>query len=259
MSFRLVFAILAFAWTLMMPGCSSPSSTPQTPPLDGTSWILSSLPGRTLVGEEKVTAQFSDGRVFGSDGCNRYSTSVFIDGSSIIVGPRGPSTMMACPPEVMEQADAFMAAMFGSMTYRAIDGRLELVGSDGAVRATFAAQSTALAGTTWEAIAINNGRGAVTGLVADTSVTMSFDSEGKLSGSGGCNRYTATWTQEGSSMRLSAPASTRRMCPEEGVMEQEQAFFAAMQTVSTMRFEGDRLEMRTADDALALMMQRSGE
>jgi heat shock protein HslJ len=37
-------------------------------------------------------------------------------------------------------------------------------------------------------------------------------------------------------------------------MEQEQAFFSALATVATMRIEGERLEMRTTDDALALML-----
>lgn len=250
--------VLALAWILFMPNCSSPSTTSQAPPLEGTSWILSALPGRAVVGDQKVTAQFAEGRVFGSDGCNRYSAPVTLDGSSINVGPQGPSTMMACPPDVMQQADAFRAAMIAARSYRVVDGRLELLGGGGAVLATFVAQSTSLVGSTWEVVALNNGRGAVTGLKSDTTLTMVFSADGKVSGSGGCNNYHATWTQEGSSMRFSPAASTRRLCPGEGVMEQEQEFFKAMQTVATVRFDGDRLEMRTADDALALMMVRRG-
>jgi heat shock protein HslJ len=245
---------------MIMTNCSSPpNASPQAPSLEGTSWVLSSLlGGAALVGEQRITAQFADGRVSGSDGCNRYAAPVTLSGSSINVGPRGPSTLMACPPAVMRQADAFLAAMIAARSYQVVDGRLELLGGDRAVLATFEAQSTSLVGTTWSVVALNNGRGAVTGIESETSLTMLFAADGKVSGSGGCNQYTANWTQEGSSLRFSPAASTRRMCPGEGIMEQEQAFFTAMQTVATMRFEGDRLEMRTADDALALMLTRSG-
>ena len=254
---RLGFALLVLAWIVLMPNCASSSDTPKAASLEGTSWVLAALPGRELVGDQKVTAQFADGRVFGTDGCNRYAAPVTLSGSSINIGPRGPSTMMACPPAVMQQADAYLAAMIAARSYRVVDGRLELLGGNGSVLATFDPQSTALVGGTWEVVALNNGRGAVTGLHADTSLTMTFEEGGKVVGSGGCNKYTANWTQEGASLRFTPAASTRRMCPGEGVMEQEQAFFAAMQTVTTMRMEGDRLEMRTADDALALMLKRS--
>jgi len=248
--------MLTLAWLLLMLNCASPPATPQAPPLEGSSWVLSALPGRTLVGDQRVTAQFAEGRVFGSDGCNRYSAPVTVSGASITIGPRGPSTMMACPPAVMEQADAFLAAMIAARSHRVVEGRLELLGGNGSVLATFEAQSTALEGATWEVVALNNGRGAVTGLNAGTSLTMVFAEDGRVSGSGGCNQYTATWTRDGSTLRFSPAASTRRMCPGEGVMEQEQAFFTAMQSVATMRLEGEQLEMRTADDALALMMKR---
>jgi heat shock protein HslJ len=41
------------------------------------------------------------------------------------------------------------------------------------------------------------------------------------------------------------------------VMEQEQQFLNALQTVATARFEGDRLELRTAADALAATLSRA--
>jgi hypothetical protein len=39
-------------------------------------------------------------------------------------------------------------------------------------------------------------------------------------------------------------------------MEQEAAYLAALQTVSTRRIEGDRLELRTATGALAAVFVR---
>jgi heat shock protein HslJ len=48
------------------------------------------------------------------------------------------------------------------------------------------------------------------------------------------------------------------MCTKpEGVMEQEQQFLKALETVATARFEGDRLELRTAEGALAITLTKA--
>lgn len=253
--FRIASCVLLGTLTMTITGCSSSPHASKGPTLEGTPWVLAELPGRALVGENRPTAQFEAGRVHGTDGCNRYSAPVTIRGSSIEIGPRGPSTLMACPPEVMAQADAFKAALSQARRYRIADERLELLGSDDRPLVAFTAISLALEGTAWEVTAINNGRGAVTGLVQGTSVTMEFGGDGRVFGSGGCNQYTGGYEQKGESLRFSTAASTHRMCIDEGLMEQEAAFFKAMQTVTTMRREGDRLEMRTADGALALSMK----
>ena len=47
--------------------CSAmPSATSETPPLDGTAWILSALPGRTLADGQAVTLRFEGGRAQGA-------------------------------------------------------------------------------------------------------------------------------------------------------------------------------------------------
>jgi hypothetical protein len=40
-------------------------------------------------------------------------------------------------------------------------------------------------------------------------------------------------------------------------MEQEHAFFKALETAATARIEGNQLELRTADGALALSLERN--
>jgi len=55
-----------------------------------------------------------------------------------------------------------------------------------------------------------------------------------------------------------AAVTTRKMCAEpERVMEQEQLFLRALETVASARVEGDRLEPRTADVALAIQATRT--
>jgi heat shock protein HslJ len=165
---------------------------------------------------------------------------------------------MACTPEVTQQAAAFMSALAESKAVRVIEGRLELLGEDGKPLATLTAQSSELAGTAWKAAGINDGKGAVASLVAGSTVTLVFSADGQASGSAGCNRYTARYEKDGESVRFLTPAATRRMCADDRLMQQEQAFLAALETVARARFEGNRLDLRTAEGSLAVALTRDG-
>jgi heat shock protein HslJ len=245
---------------LAMGGCASsdrsggPSGEPVS--LEGSAWVLGSLPGRSLVPDATVTARFEDGRVAGSDGCNRYAMPFTTDGTTIRMGPPGLSTQMACPEPTMAQAKAYIAALTNARSFRRDDRTLALLDADGVVLAELRAQSQSLAGTSWDVMNLNNGRQAVVGIVSGATLTMAFDNDGGVSGSTGCNRFTATYRAEGDTLRLSSVATTRMACPDPALAEQEQAFLRALESVATLSFEGNRLDLRTADDALALVLVR---
>jgi len=256
---RLVAASIAFIG-LLSAACTSMTPAADVPGLDGTAWVLSSLPGRTLVPGGHATLRFEGDRASGTDGCNRFSTSYAASGATLKINPSGAMTQMACAPDVMEQARAFMTSLQGASTYRVDAGQLQLVGADGAVVASFAPQSQELAGTSWRVTGYNNGRQAVVSLLAGTQLTMAFAADGRVSGSAGCNNYSGTYTVSGSSLRFGPAATTRKMCAQpEGVMEQEQQFLKALETVATIRQEGDRVELRTADGALAVILGKDAE
>jgi heat shock protein HslJ len=241
----------------LISACTTVTPAGSPPDLNGTAWVLSSLPGQTLQPGATATATFEGGRVQGTDGCNRYTAPFTVSGSTIQVGSRGASTMMACAPAVMKQAEAFMSALTGARGFRVEGGRLQLLSGSGAVLATFAAQSQSLAGTAWRVTGYNNGRQAVVSVLTGTTLTMAFSADGRVSGSAGCNRFTAAYTADGQKLTLGPAAATRMMCARpEGVMEQEQQFLKALETVATARFEGDRLELRTAAGALAATLAK---
>jgi len=247
-------ALLAAA---ALAGCTAVPPAPEQPPLDGTAWVLARLPGQPLAPDAKPTARFAGGRVQGSDGCNRFTAPYTASGGTLQVGARGASTMMACAPEVMKQAEAFTTALTRAARYRVAGSTLELVAADGTVLAAFTAQPQTLAGTTWRVTSFNNGRQAVVGVLAGTRLSLAFSADGRVSGSAGCNNYTAGYTADGAKLAIAPAAATRKMCAApEGVMAQEQQFLKALETVATARFEGDRLELRTADGAIAALLVR---
>lgn len=239
--------------------CAPMNATAGDPALDGTAWVLADLPGRVLLADRHVTLRFAEGRAQGSDGCNRYNVPVTLTGSQLEIPGPGISTQMACTPEVTQQATAYMSALTRTRSYRVTAGRLELLGDDGKALATLTAQSSELAGTAWKATGINDGKDAVASLVAGSTVTLAFSSDGQASGSAGCNRYTARYARDGDRLRFDAAAATRKMCADDRLMQQEQAFLNALATVATARFEGNRLELRTADGALAVALAREAD
>ena len=132
--------------------------------------------------------------------------------------------------------------------------QLELIASDGKVLATLTAQSQGLAGTRWQATAVNNGKQAVVTLIAGTEITLKFGTDNLVSGNSGCNTYSGSYETSGDKLKVGALASTRMACATpEGVMEQEQQYLAALQNAATYEIAGDRLTIRDAGGAMQVV------
>ena len=199
----------------------------------------------------EVTATFGAGIVAGRSACNRYSGPCTWDGDHLRVGPLA-ATMMACPEPHMAIERAFHDAL--GRAARAVVHGPGLVLLDGAARVLLEfheAVATPLLETSWEATGINNGRGGVESLVAGTEVTAVFADDGRVAGSAGCNRWTASFVVGGATMTIGPPAATRRLCGgPAGILEQEASFLAALSRTTRFAIDGDRLELRDEHDAL---------
>ena len=98
-----------------------------------------------------------------------------------------------------------------------------------------------LSGTSWTLIAYPDDDG---GMVrADAYVTLHFSGDGKVSGTAGCNSYSAKYHGGGDQVVFSSPASTLMYCTGEGVMEQEGRFLSLLEQVRSYRIDGDILMM----------------
>lgn len=249
-------ATMGLCGTIGLSSCASMKPAAATPTLDGSAWVLSSLPGQNLVSNATATARFEDGRISGSDGCNRYSMPFTVNGPAIQIGPRGPSTLMACAEETMAQAETFLAALISTRSLRYGAETIDLLNGDGAVVATLMAQAKALADVSWNVININNGQ-AIVGVMSGTPVTMVFDDDGRVSGMAGCNQYTAEYRGGGGDALLfSHVAATRMACPDPAVMDQEAAFLRALELVTTLRFESNRIDFLRKDGSIAIILVR---
>jgi uncharacterized membrane protein/heat shock protein HslJ len=77
----------------------------------------------------------------------------------------------------------------------------------------------------------------------ETEISIEFTADGKLHGSGGCNRYFSSYeTGPGGSLTIKQIGSTRMACPPE-IMDQEMKYFRSLQGVSTFKVKQQRLQL----------------
>ena len=242
----------------LVSACATTSGSGEQPALNGTAWVPSGLPGRTMVSAPRTpTIRFDDSTASGSDGCNGYGAQYALDKGAFTFGERMMSTMIACEDAVMEQAKALADAVLGAHSYRVTGGNLELLAENGDVRATFTPQPASLAGTSWRVTGYNTGTQAVRSVVEGTTPTMVFGTDGRVTGSTGCNNWFGPFTHDGDRLAIGPAAATKRFCQQPaGAMEQESQFLAALGTVATVRFDGNRARLQTADGATAITLER---
>ena len=122
---------LACVALLTTAGCQSVEGL-RTPTLGGSSWELYAF-GKTkpIVGTT-ITANFSDGEVRGTAGCNSYFGSYTTDGAKIEFGELG-WTAMACldPPGVMEQETLVMDFFINAERFELEADRLTIYRTNG--------------------------------------------------------------------------------------------------------------------------------
>jgi heat shock protein HslJ len=237
---------------LILAACASPGSQ-QGGDVTGKVWALTNLMGNPPIEGTGISIEFTaDGKVAGSAGCNRYSGTYTVSGSNITFSSPMASTMMMCEQAVMDQESAYLAALAEAKTFAVNGDQLSLSGGDGAQLAVYQAQSQDLAGTNWEVTGYNNGNQAVVSVLQGTSLTASFGADGNISGNAGCNNYNGPYKVDGDGITIGPLASTMMMCSDPaGAMDQETQFLAALQSAATYQIEGNVLQMRTQDDALA--------
>ena len=236
-------------WTLVSVESKEPITDTSVVQLTDTDWVLVSYMDPNGVMVEVLpgtnsTARFQDGQINGNAGCNSYFGGYEVEGTNISVGPLA-STEMFCgsPPGAMDQETAFLAALGSAATYQIVEDQLTIANEAGDPVLIFeVAEPKSLTGNLWQAISYNNGQEAVVSVIIGTEITAYFDEDGTLSGSAGCNNYSAAYEVDGDKITIGPAITTRMFCGDpEGNMDQEAQYLAALDMVSAYQFEDDRL------------------
>jgi heat shock protein HslJ len=117
------------------------SQTPVSASLTETNWILETLAGERPVSNSEVTAIFgADGNLYGSAGCNSYTTRYQVGGNTITIQPP-VTTRMACPQlGVSEQETSYLAALEKAQSFAIVGYRLSLIDDEGNTLITYLAR-----------------------------------------------------------------------------------------------------------------------
>jgi heat shock protein HslJ len=214
-------------------GAAGTGGTAATP-LEGTAWVLGTdALGVQGVDEFTPTALFRGGTLSGNAGCNGYSGSYTVSGSSMMIG-NVVGTQMSCGP-IADAVETAYLARLGKVTSFIINGTtLTLNDVSRATLLTFSVSTATLVGN-WNINAYLQTSGqAFSSVVNGSNPTAVFGSDGSLTGNTGCNTFMGTYTTQGDTITLSPLASTRKACPP-NLSDQEAGILAGFQTA--IRFE----------------------
>jgi heat shock protein HslJ len=217
--------------------------------LAGTSWNVQSYSdgqgnqASVVNGSQPTLAFGTDGTYSGDTGCNNFSGTYAVSGSTIAFGPTA-TTLRACiDPNLSAQEQAYLAALASSTSYQLSSSQLVLSDANGNPQVMLTAAANTPAGSAWRILSINNGNQAVTSVVTGSAVTLALGQDGFATGSTGCNDFRTVYVSDATSISFGPVITTRRACSPT-LANQEQWFLAALAAASTYTMSGNNLTVR---------------
>ncbi len=116
------------------------------------------------------------------------------------------------------------------------------------------ASTGSLTGKVWALTTLNGKTTA-----PNAGISALFTTNGKVSGSSGCNQYSTSYTTSGSNITITAPAASTMMMCEQAVMDQETAYLKALGDAKTYAIHGDQLTLSGADKTILAVYQAQGQ
>jgi heat shock protein HslJ len=266
--------------SIFLAGCTSQPATPtpvptQLPavtqpiatqsPIVGV-WDLSSYNNgkgaiQTVITGSQTTADFrADWKLSGSGGCNQYNAEYTTTASNGITITQPITTLMACAEPVMQQETQYLSLLQQATKYEISGDQLTLFDKTGTkilIYKKHANVSSTIVGT-WNLFSYNNGKGAIESTIIGSKTTAVFGSDWKLSGTGGCNQYSAEYTTTASNgITITKPISTMMAC-ENNLMQQETQYLSLLPTAAKYEISGDQLTLFNSGGTKILIYKSAG-
>ncbi|MCU0482314.1 MAG: META domain-containing protein, partial [Anaerolineae bacterium] len=211
--------------------------------LANSEWILVSYGTLdapvTPIAEAPITLKFADdGTVAGSGGCNSYSSGYTLVDSAITFDAV-ISTEMACMTDgVMAQESAYYGALASAtlISKQTVDSLVIDYGENTGEQLTFKRVHN-LGNTAWQLVSFDD----ETPVVENSIVTIIFNADGTMGGSGGCNSYGGTYVVNGDAIDFNDVASTMMACVDDNITAQEGSFFFGLEKATTFEISATEL------------------
>ena len=252
------------ATPLALPGGPQLTVTPSPAPsvLTGTHWRLTALNAALMALPDTLPRlEFAEpGRVTGNGGCNGFSASYSVSEQLISFGSISASRVFCAGAGVMEQEAAYFAALEAATSFVYDGGQLiiaygpnqflffvplgeptptplPVISGPALLTATPLPAPSVLTGTYWRLTALN----AALMVLPDTLPRLEFTEPGRVTGNGGCNGFSASYSVSEQLISFGPISASRVFCAGAGVMEQEAAYFAALEAATSFVFDGSQL------------------
>jgi len=106
------------------------------------------------------------------------------------------------------------------------------------------ATESSLTNTDWQLVSYDNGNSPVP-IAAGSKVTLKFNNDGSIGGSGGINLYFGSYTQDGTTVTF-GPIGCTEMAGPEPLMDQESTYFRLLDSARSFHIAGSTLELSDA-------------
>ncbi|MFD3521731.1 META domain-containing protein [Streptomyces sp. NPDC058653] len=222
------------------------------PSLTDVRWTIESLnvDGKKIAVPAGATFEIdSKGTASARTGCNGVAAKVTVDGDTITVGERLPTTLKGCPGMLGTFEEALGGAFSGKLKAKVEDKKLTLTGAGGDSIAMSAEKPAPLVGTGWAVdslVSDGTARSLPKGKKGETpKATLTFAKDGTVSGNLGCNGFSAPAKVAGSTITFGPLRATRKLCPEPG-MSVERELMKVLKGKVTYEVHHRELTLRTA-------------
>ena len=216
---------------------------------------------QTVITGTRTTADFrADWKLSGSGGCNQYNAEYTTTASNGITITQPITTLMACAEPVMQQETQYLSLLQKATKYEISGDQLTLFDISGTKLLIYnkhVSPPATIVGT-WNLFSYNNGRGGIETVITGSKTTAVFGSDWKLSGTGGCNQYSAGYTTTASNgITITQPTSTMMAC-ENNLMQQETQYLSLLPTATKYEISGDELTLFNSAGTKILIYKSAG-
>ncbi len=211
-------------------------------------WTLQTLNGAPLLAASAINATFEDGKITGYSGCNSYGGAYTVKGDGLQLGEIAITEMACLEDGVMEQEQAYMAALSNVAKFRLDNDRLELLDASGATLLVYArvepftGDPAALVGTEWQLLTFD-------GSPLDETLlfTLAF-TENRYSGLAGCRHFEGDYQAGDGEIAFPMMTMVEETCPnaDDAYWGLEGRFTDALSWARHWRIVKNRLEIRTS-------------
>ena len=215
MTSRRGLTVLAAAMLLTATSVTAVTADSHSDPatIVGIDWSLTSITtdGTTTAVATEVGASLRlDDDASGSAGCNDFFGAYLLDGTELTFGPLA-ATKKLCNGPPQDTEVAYLPALALVATWGITEtGDLSLRDSDGAEVLAYTAGDVGIEGINW-LLRAQVVEGSMADIPADIVVSLRLE-DGTASGTGGCNRYSGSYTLDGESLTFGPAASTLMAC-----------------------------------------------